>query len=180
MRNARMKTGVLVAVSIAASLLGAPALHAADSSSRQAAPRGLLGELWARLRLAAPQSGQVTASQAITAGIRGAEATESELKPYWKDDREQDPAFRAERQELQAAQELADKEKFAEAARAFDAFAAAHPKSPLVPNARFGGALAQASLGDKTRAIAAFEAFIKDNPQHPLARDAEQALAALK
>jgi TolA-binding protein len=35
-------------------------------------------------------------------------------------------------------------------------------------------------MGDTARAKAGFEDFIKREPQHPLAKDAEQALAALK
>lgn len=144
---------------------------------------GLLGDLWAKLRAASPRSSssvQATAAATMTAGIRGAEATESELKPYWKGDPDQDPAVRAERQALQSAQEMADAGKFAEAAKTFDAFLQTYPNSSLVPNAAFGSALAYAAAGDKARASAAFESFIKQNAQNPLARDAEQALAALK
>jgi TolA-binding protein len=158
-------------------LFGAPPVIAADPAQLKV----MLGELWAKLRSAAPrQSTQIIATQTVTAGIRGAEATESELKPYWKGDREQDPAYRAERLALQSAQELADAGKFSEAAKAFDAFAEAHPRSTLASDARFGGALAQAALGDKARAITGFEGFLKQNPQHPLARDAERALTALR
>ncbi len=171
----RVKRMFLMA-SMTAFALGAQTTAFADA----AMPRGLLGELLARLRLASPRAAAAPVAVPVTAGIRGAEATESDLKPYWKGDREQDPAYRAERHELQAAQELADAQKFAEAARAFEKFLTAHPKSPLVPNARFGGALSYAALGDRARARAGFESFLKENPQHPLAHDAEQALAALK
>ena len=143
---------------------------------------GLLGELWAKLRAAAPraQTSQAIVSTTVTAGVRGAEATESELKPYWMGDREQDPAYQAERKALQAAQELADGGRFGDAARAFDTFVETYPKSTLAPNARFGSGLSYAALGDKARAIAAFEDFLKQDAQHPLARDAERAIAALR
>jgi TolA-binding protein len=183
MRAKRIVRGGL-AVAIALSfLLGAGAAFAADTSPPAKSEfKTMLGDLWARLRAVGPrlQSAQTAPSPTMTAGIRGAEATESELKPYWKGDREQDPAYRAERAALQAAQDLADAGKFAEAGGAFDAFAQAHPRSPLTADARFGGALAQAALGDKARAIAGFESFLKDNPQHPLAADAQRAVAALR
>lgn len=142
----------------------------------------LLGELWAKLRAASPraQSAQTTAVPTVTAGVRGVEATESELRPYWMGDREQDPAYRAERQALVAAQDLADSARYGEAARAFDAFLESYPKSPFAPNARFGGGLSYAALGDRARATAAFEAFLQQDGQHPLARDAERALAVLR
>jgi TolA-binding protein len=56
----------------------------------------------------------------------------------------------------------------------------ANPSGALAPNARFGAALSRAALGERARAAAAFQDFLKRDPQHPLARDAEQALAALR
>jgi len=170
----------LIAALAAAALLGAQSLHAAEPE--KGGLTALLGELWARLRAATPRgsTGQATAGVTLTAGIRGSEATESELQPYWKGDLEQDPGYRAERQALQAAQELADAGKFAEAGRAFDAFLKSYPRSTLAPNATFGGALAHAAAGDKARASAELETFLKQNPQHALAQDAQRALAALR
>jgi len=52
--------------------------------------------------------------------------------------------------------------------------------STLVANARFGGALALAAAGERARATAGFEEFLRLEPQHPLADDARQALAALR
>jgi len=163
-------------------LLAATAAVTADPAPPQgdSALKNVLRELWVRLRAVGPRQPTQVTSHTVTAGIRGAEATESELRPYWKGDREQDPAYRAEQQELKSAQDLADAGNFAEAAKAFGAFADAHPRSPLVPEARFGAALSEAALGDKARATSSFESFLKQNPQHPLARDAERALAALR
>ena len=162
-------------------LLGVAVVGPAHAQA-QSGLTSLLGELWAKLRAVAPraQTSRITVSTTVTAGVRGVEATESELRPYWMGDREQDPAYRAERQALQAAQEHADGGRFGDAARAFDAFVETYPNSSLAPNARFGGALSHAALGDKAGAIAAFEAFLKQDAQHPLARDAERVLAALR
>jgi hypothetical protein len=44
----------------------------------------------------------------------------------------------------------------------------------------FGASLARAALGDRGQAASGLETFLKQNPQHPLAKDAEQALAALR
>jgi len=169
-----MKRIALVASLLAALLASVPA--GAQSSTM----KDLLGNLWARLRAATPRANPAVASTTVTAGLRGAEATESELKPYWKSDREQDPAALAERQALDHAQSLADAGNYAEAARAFDAFVQANPRSTLAPNALFGAALARAALGDRGQAASAMETFLKQSPQHPLAKDAEQALAALR
>ena len=158
------------------------ALSPAPASAQQeaSAVKDLLGGLWARLRAATPRSTPPAPAASVTAGLRGAEATESELKPYWKGDREQDPSSRTERLALESAQALADAGKFAEAARAFEAFLQESPRSTLAPNALFGAALSRAAMGDKALASAGFEDFLKREPQHPLANDAKQALAALR
>lgn len=161
-----------------ATLLGAAT--ALPAGAQSSAMKDLLGNLWARLRAATPRANPTVATTTVTAGLRGTEATESELKPYWKSDREQDPAARAEREALDRAQSLADAGNYAEAARAFDAFVQANPRSPLAPNALFGAALSRAALGDRAQAASGLETFLKQNPQHPLAKDAEQALAALR
>src|SRR5262245_24654504 len=169
------------ALALAAALLCLlPAGHAAAQSSSTSAVKDMLGNLWARLRAATPRSSTTAPTVTVTAGLRGNEATESELRPYWKGDREQDPSSRSERAALEAAQALADGGKFAEAAQAYEAFLQANPKSTLVGNAIFGAALSRAALGDRARASAGFEELIKREPGHPLAEDAKQALAALR
>ncbi|MEA3192127.1 MAG: Outer rane lipoprotein [Betaproteobacteria bacterium] len=163
-----------------AALAIATALPDATAQSSSAQIKDMLGSLWGRLRAATPRSSATAPTTTVTAGLRGSEATESELKPYWRGDRESDAGSIAERKALEGAQALADSGKFAEAVKAYDAFLQQNPRSPLAANAVFGSALAHAALGDKARATAGFQDFIKREPQHPLAKDAEQAIAALK
>lgn len=151
-----------------------------DVSAQSSGIKELLGSLWGRLRAATPRSSATAPATTVTAGLRGSEATESELKPYWRGDRENDAGSVAERKVLEGAQALADSGKFAEAAKAFDGFLQTYPRSPLAANAVFGSAVAYAAMGDKAKATAGFQDFLKRDPQHPLAKDAEQAIAALK
>ena len=151
-----------------------------DVAAQSAGVKDMLNSLWGRLRAATPRSSATAPTATVTAGLRGTEATESELKPYWRGDRETDAGSIAERKALEGAQALADSGKFAEAAKAFDAFLAQYPRSPLAANAVFGSAVAHASLGDRNKAVAGFQDFLKRDPQHPLAKDAEAAIAALK
>ena len=150
------------------------------AAAQTAAVKEMLGNLWARLRAATPKSTPAAPAVTVTAGLRGEEATQSELKPYWRGDRETDPSSKLERQGIESAQALADAGKFAEAAHAFESFLQANPRSTLAGNALFGSALARAALGERSRATSAFEEFLKREPGHPLAEDAKQALAALR
>lgn len=151
-----------------------------DAAAQSSSFKDMLNSLWGRLRAATPRSSATAPTATVTAGLRGSEATESELKPYWRGDRESDPGSIAERKALEGAQALADSGKFAEAAKAFDGFLQQYPRSPLAANAVFGSAVAYAALGDRNKAVAGFQDFLKRDPQHPLAKDAEQAIAALK
>ena len=167
-------SGVLAAA--LAFMPAGPAAAQEKQAPQSSAVKDLLGKLWGRLRAATPRPHAAAGNVTVTAGLRGAEATESELKPYWRGEREQ----AAERQALEKAQALADAGSYAEAAKAFASFLQDNPKSPLAANAMFGAALAHAALGERARASAGFSDFIKQQPQHPLAKDAEQAIAALK
>lgn len=160
-------------LNVAAVLVLLAAAPAAPAQQQTADVKEFLQNLWGKLRALTPRSSpQPAATSTVTAGLRGVEATESELKPYWRESGRGDG--------LENAQALADAGKFSEAAQAFEAFLQANPRSALAPNALFGAALARAAMGDRARAAAAFEEFIKREPGHPLASDAKQALAALR
>jgi TolA-binding protein len=173
-----MKTGILSATLAALAMV--TALPDASAQSSSSSMKDMLGNLWGRLRAATPRSSATAPTTTVTAGLRGSEATESELKPYWRGDRETDAGSIAERKALEGAQALADSGKFADAAKAYDGFLTQYPRSPLAANAVFGRALAYAALGDKAKATAGFQDFVKRDPQHPLVKDAEQAIAALR
>lgn len=138
---------------------------------------GLLSRLWGKLRAVSPKVG-VNESRSTTqvAGVRGAETTETALQPYWKDDKEADPAFVQQSNAFRAAQQLADNGSYKDAASAFDKFNQDYPDSQLKPNAVFGRALSQLSGGDDT-GKATLQQFVSDYPQHPLSEDAKLLLA---
>lgn len=142
----------------------------------------LLDEMWAKLRSYGPrlqgaESAQARDSQ--VAGVRGAESTTSTLSPYWKGDRSGDPAFVAEVNAYNRAQDLAESGNPAGAAQAFEEFLKAYPKSPLRPNAQFGLALAHGARGERAGANAALEVFVREHPNHPLVADARRLGEAL-
>ena len=64
---------------LVALLLLIPAAPAAGQDT--SAVKDMLGNLWARLRAATPRSTPAAPAASVTAGLRGAEATESELNP---------------------------------------------------------------------------------------------------
>jgi TolA-binding protein len=157
---------------------GAPTVQKVEAGTVQSG----LATLWARLKSLSPgfsgaASGQQSdRAEAQVAGVRGTEATQTSLQPYWKDDDEADPAFKAELEEFRAAQQLADGAKYSQAATAFDGFLLKHPASRLRANAQFGAALATLSAGQADKGRTAMQRFVTENPDHPLKDDAAQLL----
>lgn len=142
----------------------------------------LLQQMWQKLRAYGPKlDGARAPARAATqaVGVRGAEATSTQLNPYWKDDKSSDPVYRQEVAELNKAQDLADADASG-AARALEEFLKNHPASALKPNAQFALALAYGTAGDKARGRAAAEGFLKDNSAHPLAADARKLTEELR
>ena len=152
----------------------------------QAAPhkvfQGILYRVWIKLRALNPKPQAERAGRGrivVTAGIRGAESTETALKPYWKDDRTSDQAFLKQVETLNQAQQLLDDGKIQEAGAALQKFIQNYPEGELLPNALFAQGLAQSAAGDKAGGVKTLKQFIKGYPQHPLKQDAELVIAEL-
>ena len=141
---------------------------------------GLFRSVWARLKALNPSSKESARSQQVyTAGIRGAESTDTLLQPYWKDDLTQDEAFQAELAKFSRAQRQMDSGDLQAAAKSFDDFLSEFAQSDLRPNALFGMSLCLAATGKTDESRTTLETFIDENPSHPLVGDARQVLTSL-
>ena len=141
---------------------------------------GLFRSVWARLKALNPASKESARSQQVyTAGIRGAESTDTLLQPYWKDDLSDDEAFQAELKKFSLAQKQMDQGDLQKAAQSFDDFLGEFAQSDLRPNALFGMSLCQAAIGQTDQSRSTLQTFIEENPNHPLVGDAQQVLASL-
>jgi TolA-binding protein len=175
---------------LCALLLSASAV-AADSQSQEDIVRetrtdsvfkGTLYQVWNRLRALSPKTNVEDAARGrvvVTAGIRGAESTDTALKPYWKDDRSNDEQYMKQLAAYSAAQDLMDKGDLKAAVASLGKFMNEYPGSELMPNAMFAEAMAFAGMGDREAGIRHFNKFIKENPKHPLRADAEAVVREL-
>ena len=143
--------------------------------------KGVFLTVWARLKAIQPRQRQLARSATVaTAGIRGAETTESLLQPYWKNDLSQDPAFQRQIEQFAGAQALMDSGELERAADAFGQFIEHFSSSDLVPSARFSRGVCQAALGDTAAATASIRTFIDNNPGHAMIDDARLVLAQIR
>lgn len=142
--------------------------------------KGLFLKVWNKLRSVNPSLKQsATAVPVYTVGIRGAESTDTLLKPYWKNDLTRDEKFQAELQQFTKAQQKLDKGDLEAAVAAFDQFLGDYKTSSLRPNALFAMAIGLAGLEKNELAIVSMKLFIEENPQHPLFNDARQIVGEL-
>ena len=149
-------------------------------SEQKSAFKGLLYSVWGKLRALNPTKTRKRQRSVVTAGVRGAETTESPINPYWKDDKTNDKDYIKELESYTTAQQLAEDGDLNGAVKALSAFLEDHENSDLKPNAQFALGVSYGGLGQNQPSIDAFEAFVSDNPKHPLVADAKHVIAELK
>lgn len=142
--------------------------------------KSLLYKMWGKLRALNPDGPDKKKHTVSTAGIRGAETTDSLINPYWKDDRTNDKDYIKELNEYAKAQQLAEDGSLEGAVEALKSFIETYTDSDLKPNAQFALAISYGALGKNESSLDAFRTFVKDNPKHPLSADANQMIAELK
>lgn len=142
--------------------------------------KGLLYRVWGKLRALNPKMANKNRNRVVvTAGVRGAETTESLINPYWMNDKTEDPDYIRELTEYTKAQQLAEDGNLQDAVKALSSFVEAYKDSDLKPNAQFALGITYGGLGQKKPSIDALQAFVSDNPKHPLVADAKQVIAEL-
>lgn len=179
-----MKRILVIASLVAGLALAAPAGAQQSASFVESKSHsvftGLFKSVWARLRSLSPASKESARSvQVYTAGIRGAESTDTLLKPYWKGDLTQDEKFQAELEQFSLAQLKMDQGELEGAIKSFDRFLGEYAQSSLRPNALFGKSISLAGLGQTDASRNTLTQFLEENPNHPLVGDARQVLAEL-
>ena len=140
--------------------------------------KGLLYRVWGKLRALNPKMSNRNRT-VVTAGVRGAETTDSLINPYWMNDKSDDPDYIKELTEYTRAQQLAEDGDLQGAVKALSAFVEEHGDSDLKPNAQFALGISYGGMGQNKPGVDALLAFINDNPEHPLVADAKQVIAEL-
>lgn len=143
--------------------------------------KGVFFKVWSKLKSLNPHRRQDARSQVVyTAGIRGEEATETLIQPYWKGDLSEDDAFQEELNLFSSAQQFMDDGELENSLKAFSEFRQRFASSSLAANAEFGHSLSLAGLGRTEDAVAGLEQFVSSHPNHPLSPDAEQIISSLR
>lgn len=149
-------------------------------SEQKSVFKGLLYSVWGKLRALSPSVNKNRNRAVVTAGVRGAETTDSIITPYWMGDKTDDPDYIKELTEYSRAQQLAEDGDLTAAVKALSDFIAGYDNSDLRPNAQFALGISYGGLGQKQPGIDALQAFVNEHPNHPLVADARQVIAELE
>ena len=151
-----------------------------NETSSHSVFKGLFKSVWAHLKSINPtQKQSAKSNQTYLAGIRGAETTDTLLKPYWKADLTQDENFQAELEKFSLAQYKMDKGNLEAAVVLFDGFLSQYEDSDMRPNALFAKSISLANIGQRKQSLAVMRQFVDENPNHPLLADARQVINLL-
>lgn len=142
--------------------------------------KGFLYKVWGKLRAISPRQATRTTRSVATAGVRGAETTTSIISPYWKDDDSGDPEYLKVLNDYTKAQQLAESGDLPAAVEALSNFIEDHGDSNYKANAQFALAISYGGMGKNAESINAFQAFVDDNPKHPLVEDAKAVISELR
>ena len=176
----------LLAICLASLLSTVAPLKAQDSTTfveveSHSIFKGLFQSVWTRLKALNPASSEsANAEVTYTAGVRGAESTDTLLQPYWKNDLSRDSAFQEELAQFSQAQSQMDRGELARAIESFDRFLERFAYSDLRPNALFGKSISHAGLGNNDQSLATMRQFVEENPRHPLYEDARSVIDELQ
>ena len=142
--------------------------------------KGLLYRVWGKLRTLSPRMAKRNHSRSVTAGVRGAETTDSLIDPYWKGDKTDDPEYVKELTAFHKAHQLAENGDLPAAVKAFSSFIDDHGDSDLKANAQFAMGISYGGMGQVKSSVNTLRAFVKENPTHPMVADAKQVIAELQ
>lgn len=143
--------------------------------------KGLLYEVWGRLRALNPQlkTNKTRNRTVATMGLRGAETTTTLIEPYWKGDKTDDPAYVTELTRYTEAQQFAEQGDLQKAVTALNNFLETYNDSDLKPNAMFALGISQGGMGKVEESKKTLQVFVDNNPKHPLVSDAKRVIAEL-
>ena len=147
---------------------------------QQSVFKGLLYSVWGKLRALSPRMNKRNKRSVVTAGVRGAETTDSLIDPYWKGDKTDDPVYVKELTDFNKASQLAENGDLKSAVKAFSTFISEHEDSDLKANAQFAMGISYGGMGQMKSSVNTLRAFVNDNPTHPMVNDAKQVIAELR
>ena len=146
--------------------------------SASCAESGFFGKLWDKIQSAAPKPKAVDITKTAVMGVRGAETTETAIRPYWDHDLSEDRRFQEELKTFKQASKECQHGKARKGADELTVLADNSPYAIIQANSLLALAACYHQLKKQHLADKRLRLFIKKFPNHPSAKDVKHYLGS--
>ncbi len=143
--------------------------------------KSFFSSLWSKVKRIVPN--KRTANSGTTTavlGVRGAETTESALKPHWEGDLSKDSAFRNDVKQFEDGTMLCESDTPSQGTAAFEQLLKTSSNQMLKANTLIALASCYAQQGDETKGREHLQSFLLKYPEHPMHDEISTWLTANK
>jgi len=126
------------------------------------------GSLWSKVKRIIPKNNSNNNSATAVIGVRGAETTESALKPHWEGDLTSDSAFRNDVKQFEDGTKLCESETPSKGTDAFEELLRTSESDMLKANTMIALASCYAQQGDEAKGREQLQTFLAKYPKHPM------------
>ncbi len=190
-----MRWMIMMLVMLTGFTCGAMAAEGVDSATKQPAtaeqskraPEKIVvkksddffSNIWGQLRKIMPRQNNGVNSSQTTAvmGVRGSEATESALNPYWADDFADDESLWEEMRAYEAAQAKCESGQAAEGIKALDKLLDDTKHKSMKASYTLALGVCQQAAGNSSESKKFLNKFVAEYPDHPMAEDVKRQLS---
>jgi len=149
-------------------------VYAADADKRSTyqvvkSERSFFASLWGKVKRIVPnrRSSSVSSTTAVL-GVRGAETTETALKPHWEGDLSNDSAFRNDIKQFEDGTSLCESDAPSKGADSFEQLLKTSSNDMLKANTMIALASCYAQQGNEAKGVEHLQTFLLKYPTHPM------------
>jgi len=178
------KTIQIIAVASLISMVGGwatPSIAGDQWKQEQQREHGFFHSLWGKMKTIMPRR-NTNANHHVTAviGVRGAETTETALKPHWEQDLASDPSFQSDMKAFETAGSLCETGDVSEGTRELTGLVETSSFQSIQSNGLLALAACYDQQGEQKKSLAYLESFVKKYPKHPMTKDVKAFIDSLK
>lgn len=136
--------------------------------------------LWGKIKRIIPKKHTANNTATAVIGVRGAESTESALKPHWEGDLSTDTAFRNDVKQFEDGTQLCESDTPQKGEAVFEGLLKSTTNTMLKANTLLALASCYAQNGDEAKGREHLQTFVNKYPKHPMFDEVNTWLSASK
>jgi TolA-binding protein len=174
----------LIIISLALGLISGQAIAAEKNKNNTyqvvQSEKSFFSSLWGKIKRMIPKKHTVNTTATAVIGVRGAETTESALKPHWEGDLSSDSAFRNDVKQFEDGAKLCESNTPKQGEAVFEALLKSTANDMIKANTLLALASCYAQNGNEEKGRKYLESFVDQYPKHPMFKEVNTWLSASK